>query len=200
MSVLLRSVQSILLGCILAVPSLLSATWDFVDVDGEKITFDWVKPNSSLVEEEKVFIKSFTEAYKNLSLSDLGVEDKSLFLKDAFSDVRKDFSEERTLLLTAAKNGKVIGFVSFKPTEKATQMYIGQLAVDPAYWRKGIGKELVFGISHLQPELTKLVAIGRRKNGIGRNFFLKIGFTECAYMHPGYNPEKYVGYEYSIQK
>ena len=200
MNGILKYVQSVLLLFlfVLTAPNALSAAWEFIDADKEVIVFDWVQPGSSLSEEEKLFIKTFTEAYKKFTPADLGVEDKLLFLKDSFSDVIKDFIGDRAIILTAKKNGKVIGFASFNPTDKAHQMYVGQLAVDPDFWRKGIGKELVFGIRRLQPDVQKIVAIGRRLNSIGKNFFLKIGFTECAYMHPDYDAKKYVGYEFSF--
>src|SRR5947209_4368921 len=111
MNVFLKYVRSgaLLVLLLLVSSNTLSSAWEFIDSDKEVIIFDWVQPGSSLSEEEKLFVKTFTEGYKKFTPADLGIEDKLLFLKDAFSDVRKDFNEDRALILTAKRNGRMIG-------------------------------------------------------------------------------------------
>ncbi len=172
------------------------ADWTFTAKNGEQIHFSWIE-QSDLQQEERVFIDAFMEAYKDFSLDQLGIADKFAFLKGAFEDVREDYLNGTGLLLSATLNGKVIGFVGFKETEKEHEIYISQLAIDPAYWQNGIGKELVFSIFQIKKETTHLVVIPRRINEVARQFYMHLGFTISDYMHPGYDPNKYIGYEWS---
>lgn len=79
-----------------------------------------------------------------------------------------------------------------------SMIYIFQLAVKVDHWHRGIGKRLVFSAFDLFPETKSLVVIPRKINLMARNFYFKLGFIESLYMHPGYNPEKYIGYELDL--
>lgn len=145
---------------------------------------------------ETIFIRAFTQAYKDLTLQQLGVENLQLFLKEAFSDVYEDLLIGEQKLAVAKKGDKIVGFVGFKKTETPHQIYLTQLAVDPDYWQHGIGRHLVFSSLIYFEDTTSLVVIPRRLNTVAKNFYMSLGFQESSYMHPGYNPEKYVGYEW----
>jgi len=170
-------------------------SWTFKDRQGNKITIDPIG-QSDLKEEEEIFITAFLEAYKDFSPEQLGVKDKLQFLQDAFADVKEDFAIGKNLAFSAKKEGKVIGFVCFKPTEVKGQVYIAQLAVSPFYWQNGVGKELVFFVLKAIPETNHLVVIPRQLNEIARKFYEHLKFKVCDYMHPGYDPNKYIGYEW----
>lgn len=100
-------------------------------------------------------------------------------------------------MLSAKLDGKVIGFVGFKDTDQQNEVYIAQLAVDPSYWQLGLGKELIFSIFDIKKETVRLFVIPRRINEVARQFYSHLGFTVSEYMHPGYNPQKYIGYEWN---
>ncbi len=145
---------------------------------------------------ESIFMTAFSEAYKDFTPEQLGVKDKVLFLKEAFADVYDDVCLGLQKLMVAKIADQVVGFVGFKETEQAHQVYISQLAVDPAYWKQGIGKWLVFSVFELFDEVESLVVIPRKINRVAHNFYFKLGFMESSYMHPGYNPARYIGYEW----
>lgn len=144
-----------------------------------------------------IFVESFSLAYADFTPEELGVVDKRLFLEEAFDDLYNDVMLGLQSLIVAKKEGKVIGFAGFKETEIEHQIYITQLAVDPDHWHKGIGKHLVFSVFDIYENVQKLVVIPRRINQVARYFYFGLGFVESSYMHPGYNPQKYIGYEWT---
>lgn len=91
----------------------------------------------------------------------------------------------------------MVGFAGFKDTDQKNEIYISLLAIDPDYWKLGLGKELVFSIFNIKQETERLVVVTRRINEVARQFYAHLGFTVSEYMHPGYNPHKYIGYEWS---
>jgi ribosomal protein S18 acetylase RimI-like enzyme len=174
------------------------ASWIFIDKKDNAIELTWTEEEeSNLQGEESVFMKAFLEAYQAFTPQMLGIQDKYTFLQAAFADVRDDFLNKNGHFVSARKDGKVIGFVQFKETEVEHEIYIAQLAVDPDFWENGIGRELVYSIFKKRPQTNHLVVIPRRINDLARKFYAKLGFTVCSYMHPGYDPKKYIGYEWS---
>jgi ribosomal protein S18 acetylase RimI-like enzyme len=151
---------------------------------------------SDLAACEVVFVNAFMKAYEPYTLEELAVKDKELFLKEAFSDVYADFKTGEQKLVVAKMNDTVIGFAGFKLAKDPEQIYITQLAVDPKFWRRGVAANLMQTAFKLYPDATSLVVIARRINQVARNFYIKQGFVESSYMHEGYNPERYVGYEW----
>lgn len=177
----------------------LFASWQIPDKYHEMISFDWKK--EGLLEEEKiVFLNSFREAYQDHSEKDLAVQDKQLFLEEAFSDLSEDYFSQKVQMIVAKKEEKVIGLVAFEPTEVKGQLYIDHMAVDPKYWNRGIGKGLILSILNQFPKVTSLVLITRRINDVARRFYQGLGFIEAPYMHEGYNPERYIGYEFQVDR
>ncbi len=144
-----------------------------------------------------VFVNAFLLAYEDLTLEQLGVQDKTLFLKDAFGDMYRDVQTGKQKLFVAKHQEKVIGFVSFEEAEKPHQIYIAHLAVDPNYWQEGIGKRLVFSALDAFEGVDRLVVITRKVNEVAKKFYQKLGFVSSSYIHPGYSSEKYIGYEWS---
>lgn len=144
---------------------------------------------------EKVFIKAFSEAYAEFSAETLAVADKEQFLKSAFADLYDEFKLGHQKIVLAKINNKIVGLVGFKNSEQEGQIYISYLAVDPEFWHQGIGKQLVWTVFDLFDNVQSLVVVTRRINNSARLFYSGLGFQESTYMHPGYNPEKYIGYE-----
>jgi ribosomal protein S18 acetylase RimI-like enzyme len=171
---------------------------EFTDKSGDLI---YLSPcqKEDLSDCEAIFINAFSKAYEDFTPEQLGVKDKLLFLKEAFADVYDDLQMGLQKLLVAKIEEKVVGFVGFKKTEKPHQIYISQLAVDPEHSRKGIGTHLVFSVFDHFEDTENLVVIPRRINLIAKQFYSKLGFVESSYMHPGYSPQKYVGYEWTKQ-
>ena len=170
--------------------------WDFVDKAGDTLSLELCQ-EQDLPACEVIFIDAFLKAYADFSVEELGINDKFLFLREAFADVYDDLKQGFQKLIVAKKEGRVIGFAGFKPTENPNQIYISQLAVDPDQWQLGIGTHLVYSVFNLYDNVESLVVIPRRINNTARFFYTNLGFIQSPYMHPGYNPEKYVGYEWS---
>lgn len=168
---------------------------DFINKKGEKIELTSCQ-FSELKECETIFVNAFSKAYEDFPPELLGVKDKSLFLQEAFADIYDDFNEGLQQLVIAKHNDTIIGFAGFKKTEKEGQIYISQLAVDPNYWQQGIGSHLVLSALEYFPDLKSLVVIPRKINLVAREFYKNLGFIQSAYMHPGYNSERYIGYEW----
>jgi ribosomal protein S18 acetylase RimI-like enzyme len=171
---------------------------EFTNKEGDLVQIDLCQMND-LKACEEIFITAFSKAYENFTPEQLGVKDKMLFLKEAFADVYDDLSSGSQKLVIAKCKGQIVGFAGFKETEKPGEIYISQLAVDPAQWHQGIGTRLVFSVKEHFNEIKSLVVIPRKINFIAQKFYQKLGFVESSYMHPGYNPERYIGYEWTSQ-
>ncbi len=178
---------------------MLYAEWEYIDRAGTPVTFDWIKRGSSLKKEEALYLSCFTELYKDFSADELGVEDKEAFLTKAFANVKKDFAEFRCVLLSVKKDGRVIGFIGFKPTENEKEIFITQMVLDTDYWDRGIERQMCLSICKLHDDTKRIVCVFRRINSVYKEWFTNMGFTECDYMHPGYDPQYYVGYEYWVR-
>ncbi len=172
------------------------SAWEFIDKKGDTIQLELVQ-EEDLKACQTVFVEAFSEAYRDFTPELLVVQDKLLFLQEAFADVYEDVRQNLQQLVVAKKDNQVIGFVGFKKTKQPQQIYISQLAVDPQYWQNGIGRELVFSALRLFDDVNQLVVIPRKINMIARDFYHKIGFIDSTYMHPGYNPDRYIGYEWN---
>lgn len=170
---------------------------EFISKKGELVQLDLCQ-TQDLMRCEEIFIKAFDKAYEEFTPEQLGVKDKLVFLKEAFADVYDDFASGSQKIIVAKCEGKIIGLAGFKETENSGEIYISQLAVDPAHWQQGIGKYLVFSSKEHFSGLKSLVVIQRKINVIARNFYKELGFKESTYMHSGYNPERYIGYEWSL--
>ncbi len=177
------------------IPFFAYAEWRFIDKTGDEVELEEIA-SSNLYEEREVFIRSFGTAYFSFTENDLGIANKTLFLNEAFENLEKDYATHSITLIAAKKNNKIIGIAGFKNAEEPGTVYVAQLAVDPHEWQRGIGRHLIFSILDLDPQITHLVAITRKINCISRTFFDRIGFTPSPYMHAGYDPNKYIGYEW----
>lgn len=174
----------------------LQADW-LINCKGKQIKL--FSPNGKLNAEKKVFIDSFSEAYKDIPLDVLKVESLPKFLNAAFEDEENDFaSKKANSLFISAKdeNARVVGFVSFD--NNSDHVYIRNLAVDPEFQGCGLGKALVFCVLNEFKNCRCLKLMTRRANSRARLFYTKIGFIESAYIHQGIPPERYIGYEYSF--
>ena len=174
----------------------LQADW-LVNCNGRQIKL--FLPKITLSAEKKVFIDAFSEAYKDIPLDVLKVENLQQFLNAAFEDEENDFaSKQANTLFISAKDEKdrVVGFVSFD--NNSDHVYIRSLSVDPEFQGYGLGKALVFCFSNVFKNCRRLKLVTRKANSCARLFYTKIGFIESAYIHQGLSPERYIGYEYSF--
>lgn len=196
-------VVSLFMSLVCAVSCLQAVQeWQFQDKKGRVISRALYRPHEmdiQLVQQLRdVFVQSFSVAYKDIPLTVLGINNLSEFLNAAFDDEEADIKQGNQrdhFIVVARYNGALIGFSSFNALD-AHCYYIRQLSINPAFQGAGIGEQLVMSVKKYDSQTHMLKLITRRANMQARNFYVKkLGFTESVYMHEGYNPEKYVGYE-----
>ena len=182
------------------------AVYDSVSGEAQKsaesITLQW-ESDSDWEREEEIFVRSFLEVYKDFSEEQLGVkQDKEEWLRSAFRKKIDAFKkgDGKIFLASVKKGDKVVGFSAFNETENKGEVNIKQLAVDPEYWRQGIGKKLIFSINKKIDGIQKYVLVTRYINIGARNFYIKLGFKECGYECEGLDPKNYVGYELEVEE
>lgn len=98
-------------------------------------------------------------------------------------------------IYVAFDNDKMIGFAIFEKWE-GQDYYLAEMAVLPAYQRRGIGKQLVFSIFEKDQNAKKILLITEKGNTWSQSFYEKIGFKPSSFHHPDY-PENFIGYELS---
>ncbi len=157
--------------------------------------------SGSLDAEKKLFVEGFSKSYKALNKT---IQSSAQKLPEnitggGFKDEIEAFNARKSggYFLRAKSEERVVGYASFEKTDVDSEVYIRQLIVDQDFERMGIGKQLCFdSIFKLLPDTKHIVVIARRANSKGVNFYEKLGFKECDYMHEGYSPELYIGLEY----
>jgi ribosomal protein S18 acetylase RimI-like enzyme len=97
------------------------------------------------------------------------------------------------LLVLAQEDSNIIGWVLFY-IEKQNAI-VELICVDPAHWRKGIGKSLLFSIKEYYPTIKSLAVITRKINNITPKFYESLGFKKSNFMLPEYKTEDMQGYE-----
>ncbi len=168
--------------------------WDYQDRYGQVYSIDLFH-EKELGECETVFINSFSATYRDYSEEDLGIPDKNKFLRESFQELGKDLQNGAQKLLVAKYQGRVVGFACFQQVAPG-RIYISQLSVEPDFWRCGIGSQLVFGVFKVYDDVKSIVVQPRKINRVARDFYHSLGFTECSYIHQGYNRNNYIGYEW----
>ena len=152
----------------------------------------------------RVSVEAFYQCYREIPLSAFGFDD-SADLKEEILKMQRDIDEvaiglqepgSQLRLLTAKRDEAPVGYVMFDMTLYPEQVYISELAVDPTFQRQGIGTQLVFSILEQLSDIKKLVLITRKVNFQACAFYPAIEFESSDYMHEGYNPELFTGFEY----
>jgi len=171
------------------------------------VTLEYVK-GGDLQEEKNVWVRAAKDAYKDIPLDVLfGTINAERFktldgvLEVGFEDHPIDLNNpDKNVFCVVAKNEEVVvGVILFEPTEQKNEVYIRELAVDPAMQRKGIGRQLMGAVQTTLPTTKKIVLTTNKANMSASNFYQKIGFVRCAQIHHGFNPERWIGFEKEIK-
>lgn len=170
--------------------------WDFQDYTVGEYTFQWDR-EEDFDRASEMFVKSFMVAYQDFSAEQLGVESVEGFLKEVIDDERqlKKEQEDNIHWLIMKKDEEVIGLLILEMNEYP-QVYGRQMAIAPEHMRTGIGRTAADVVLENLPGVERFVAITRVVNQVSSLFFESLGFKRVEYMHEGYDPNKYVGYEY----
>ncbi len=143
-------------------------------------------------------LKAFAVGYKDFSLEALQLESLEGYLNKAFDEELRKLNEGSIYLVSAYLGDDVVGFATFHQ-EREGAACLRVMAVDPAYWKKGIGRTLTFSICDKLPDLNKLVLVTRRISRSARAFYEALGFKVSTYVFEGADPDLYVGYECRIE-
>ena len=144
----------------------------------------------------ELFMESFLAAYDPIPLETLGVESKEAFLQEVIDEeLELFFLDPKVHWLLAKEEGKVVGLLILDLSEYPKEVYGRQMAIHPDYLRHSVGTEMAKVAQANLPDANRIVAITRVFNTTSMVFFESLGFKRCAYMHEGYDPARYVGYE-----
>lgn len=184
-----------IVSCVLFAVFVLNSYQPAVTKKGIAIQLRQVMPTEDLQQEEKLFIDSFSQAYKDIPLSLLGITHLTDFLQAAFADERIDLKSGKDFFIVdACVAGYLAGFISFEQ-QADNVVYIRQLAVHPDFKGQGIGKVLVQICAEQFPTAHKIVLATRRVNQEALAFYKALHFHETQQVPHGLNPERYVGLE-----
>ena len=117
-------------------------------------------------------------------------------LEDYFAEKVMPRLKKPLLLAVAIDQNRIIAYAIFE--KFAMNYYLAEMAVQPEYQGKGIGKKLVFSILEKDPAAKKIVLLTEIENRWSRPFYEKIGFKPSTFYLPDYSPEIFTAYEFSI--
>jgi len=194
-----RMLLATLLICNVAASFALEATATNNNKQQQTITIAHLSKDDDLKEVEQLFIRTFKDAYKDIPLDVLKIENLDAFLKAAFEDEPEELKKPNVFCTIAKNANSIVGVISFEPTEQQNEVYIRQLAIDPAIQKQGIGSTLVASITKQLPATTRIIVATRRVNKPAWKFYEKLGFQVCEQVPHELNPERYVGFEKELK-
>ena len=164
------------------------------------ISYEWeADPDFYLC--KMFFSDAFITSYSQIPLEDLGFYGRASMVQkisDAFDEFYLQFKSGQSGLhwLTAKEGGLPVGMMVVDLSKFPEEAYIAQMAVEKMHQRQGIASAMVSALMEQLPEAARFVVITRKANGTARAFYSGFGFKDSAYIHEGYSPEWYAGYEY----
>lgn len=138
---------------------------------------------------KNIYAKSFYTVYEEHWSHELNES-----ILEGFATYISRFKNSNDMLLALAQeDSNIIGWVLFY-IEKQNAI-VELICVDPAHWRKGIGKSLIFSIKEYCPTIKRLAVVTRKINSITPKFYESLGFKKSNFMLPEYKTEDMQGYE-----
>lgn len=169
------------------------------DFQKNGITYVWEKKPSSF-ESKKVFLNAFVKCYSQIPLENLEKHSEEAmiqWLEGAFEDIYLDYTNSTSSLWLSAKaNNKIVGFLLIDVAKHPQEIYLAQLAIDPAYQGRGIASSLIRSLFNQFAECDRFVVITRQVNEEAKGLYNSLGFLPSSYMHEGYSKEVFTGFEY----
>lgn len=171
--------------------------WDLQDFEAEGYSFQWDR-EEDFQKASEVFFESFKAAYRDVSPEQLGSENIEAFLQEVVQEELElqQKASDTVHWLIVKKDDDVVGLFILELNQYPL-VYGRQMAIKPEYTRKGIGKLIANVVIQNLPHAERFAIITRVFNQPSICFFKSLGFKQSEYMHEGYDPNKYVGYEYS---
>lgn len=155
-----------------------------------EVSLEWKNPQELVdsAELRSMYIHAFLAAYRISSIP----TDETAFLENYFDSCVKPQMQKAELALFAKIEHRIVGMLLFEQT--GSSVYIAELAIDPEFQRKGIGKQMMSMFSDAQ----KIWLITESRNIAAKEFYLHLGFIPASVMHAGYDPSLYCGFEKSL--
>jgi len=170
------------------------------DFQKNGIAYVW-EDAPNYLESKKVFLDAFVTSYNQIPLDVLRKPSREAmvqWLDDAFEDVYGDYKNSQTSLWLSAKaDDKIIGVLVIDTAKFPEEIYLAELAIDPAYQGKGIASSMIRSLFDQFSECGKFVVITRCANEGAKSLYTHLGFSPSSYIHPGYSRELYTGFEYT---
>ncbi|MBS0624911.1 MAG: GNAT family N-acetyltransferase [Verrucomicrobia bacterium] len=163
------------------------------------VDYKWeTEPDFSASQE--VYTKAFMISCGKVPPVLLGLSDSAEVEKwvvDFFPAMFEDFLSQQDHLkwINATIDDKPVGCLIIDLAEYPKELYFSELAVHPDYQRQGIGSGLIETVIREFPDAEKYTAITRKVYLDAIKFWHAVRFEDSSYMHPGYDPELYRGFE-----
>ena len=164
-----------------------------------------IKKNAPLRDCRELFIEAWVDNYRETALAELNpsfsnFHDFRDHLEKIFNAEEKLIHDGKAILIKAFQNDMLVGWIIFQPEPREkNSVYIKDLVVKPGFQRMGIGRHLIFSLKKIPtlfPNTENIFAVFRRINHKARAFYKKYGFHESSYTQEGYDPDKFVGFEW----
>lgn len=157
------------------------------------------KPDPDRLRE--VYVQAFQKAYDPIPLKVLRQPTRDAMTKYLTDGIDATYSclelfPDTFRCITVYEKNQAVGFLIIDTKNVPEEIYLAQLVVDPNAQRKGIGKELIDFLFHEFPEVHRFTLVTRIANESARKFYTSLGFKTSRYMHDGYSPELFIGFEY----
>lgn len=173
------------------------------DFQKNGIAYVWEnEPNR--FESKKAFLDAFVTCYGQVPLDVLNKssrEEMVQWLDDAFEGIYVDYKRSKSSLWLSAKaDDKAVGFLVIDIAKYPEEIYLAQLAIDPAYQGRGIASSMICSLFDQFSECGRFVVITRCANEEAKGLYNALGFAPSSYMHEGYSRELYSGFEHINQQ
>lgn len=152
-----------------------------------------------LKEEAELFIRSFLYAHRDVPKTILQTANAKKRLRLFFAQEPADLNnpQKEIYVIRAEYENTLAGFVSFEKYNIPEIIYIRELAIDPSVMKCGLGKKLVFICKEYVPTIKKIVLATANYNENAIGFYKHLGFTQCADIPHGWDPNLFIGLEYT---
>ncbi|MBX7066327.1 MAG: GNAT family N-acetyltransferase [Parachlamydiales bacterium] len=161
------------------------------------ISYEWeTLPNYN--ESREVFMNAFIDGYGSIPLEAFNKssrEELNQWIGVAF-DEYYFMNAPQVRWLTAKENGTFVGCLAIEMEKYPEEIYLAQMAIDPAFQRQGIGTAMIRSIIEQESEVSRFVVITRKVNQAATEFYHSLGFIDSDYIHEGYSKEIYTGFEF----
>lgn len=159
---------------------------------------DVADANPALIQDLKnIFMEAFHAVYSTDEKDwDAEFEQKTAHIFKRYMHEYQTQVGSSWFLVTATQDGQIAGWALFKRVDDSSAI-LEILCIRPSYWRKGIGKKLVFSICDLNPGISHIALMTRRINPISPHFYESLGFKKTNFCLPEYAEfENLQGYEW----